>query len=149
MNERAKSRSKTAPSEKSNHHTLSSPCQRCKRIFNSEETLDAHANKNVSCEPLPAGELQPANEEICHTGASPDRLHEIKETMSAFEKRKILPPECEGREEELEKWAASNVDEYIGQSQTTSHAAKLELGKWFIGWYMFFPGKMIPNNPCG
>ena len=129
-------------------HTLSSPCQRCNRIFDSEDALNAHCSHDVPCKPFPKDRLQPANEEMCQTGATPGRLGEIKKRVSSFGKGMILPPECKGKEEELEKWVASNVDEYIGQSQTTSDRAKRELGKWFIVWYMFFPKRVIPNSPC-
>jgi hypothetical protein len=129
------------------NHILSSPCQRCKRIFDSEEALDAHSSENVSCTPWPKGQRQPANEEICQTGATPDRMNQIKNALFNYNKC-ILHSECMGREEELENWVASNVNEYVGESQTTSDDAKLELGKWFIGWYMFFPRSQIPKSPC-
>ena len=129
-------------------HTLSSPCKRCNQIFDSEDALDAHCSHDVPCKPFPKDALQPANQKICQTGATPDQLAEIKKRVTCFGKRMVLPPECEGKKEELEKWVASNVDEYIGRSQTTSDRAKLELGKWFIVWYMFFPKRVIPNSPC-
>jgi hypothetical protein len=131
------------------NHILSSPCQRCKIIFYSEEALDAHSGENVSCTPWPKEQPQPANEEICQTGATPGRMNEIQKLLKSIKKEgKILPSECRGKEEELENWVASNLNEYIGESQVTSNDAKLELTRWFIGWYMFFPRSLIPKSPC-
>ncbi len=107
-----------------------------------------HEDKDPQClEPLPRGS-RPANEETRQTGAPPDRMYVIKRAMETYRNPSTLPPEFTEKGSELQDWVARNSDKYRGQSNETIETANTELGKWFIGWYMFFPQTLIPDNPC-
>ncbi|KAF8862513.1 hypothetical protein BDZ45DRAFT_739156 [Acephala macrosclerotiorum] len=132
--------------DSTNHHTYW-PCRRCPLLFDSEEALTNHQDEDPLCIDLLPHGSRPASEETRQTGASPDRMHEIKRAMEAYGNSRTLPPECKEKGLELQDWVARNSDKYRGQSNETIETANTELGKWFIGWYMFFPQTVIPDNP--
>jgi hypothetical protein len=148
MSDNARSPRTKREKENLNHHTLSGPCERCGRLFASEERLKSHYREDERCDPLAPDEPQPANEDISQTGATKERMYEIKRAMEDYGKSRALPPECKLKDQEIQSWVARNTDLYVGQSKATPPTAAVELGKWFIGWYMFFPRTEIPDSPC-
>jgi hypothetical protein len=133
-------------SKNPNHHTLSSPCQRCGRLFEDKQALDDHIGEDIACKRLAPQESDMENLEISQRGASPERMRTIKQAMSDYGSRRTLPPECDSMK--LQTWVSKNTAQYVGQSKTSNATAEEELGKWFIGWYMFFPKTEIPPHPC-
>ncbi|KAF4624940.1 hypothetical protein G7Y89_g13228 [Cudoniella acicularis] len=127
MSDSTKNPTRKKKTESPNHHTLSPPCVRCGRLFDSEAALKNHYKEDSLCDLLPPGESQPANDEICQTGASPERMYEIKQAMEEYGKSKTLPRECNPKELELRGWVLRNRDLYQGQSQETPETAEDEL----------------------
>jgi hypothetical protein len=130
-----------------NHHTSWS-CRRCSQSFDSEQALNDHQDKEPLCTHVLSDRSHTAYADTLQKKATPDRMHEIKRAMDAYGNSATLPPECTKKQSELQAWVARNSDKYIGQSNETIDTANTELGKWFIGWYMFFPQTAIPDNPC-
>ncbi|OBT90582.1 hypothetical protein VE02_01048 [Pseudogymnoascus sp. 03VT05] len=131
-----------------NHHILYEECQRCKRLFEDERSWTKHQEllrSPTPCEKLSHRDLQAQNDKPNRKGITEARRKEVEEAIDQYTKHGISSRVCNS--DEHDKWIDANVKLYINQSDTTVAAARLELGKWLVAWYMIFPGVEIPSNP--
>ncbi|RYO11928.1 hypothetical protein AA0111_g12693 [Alternaria arborescens] len=130
------------------NHRLSDACQRCKRLFLTEELLEEH---HGTCRKLIPLELEELNR-------IPNRLGISRECKKAIEVlRKRIEKETKGGKPPalhdddtmtlLEQRVDSNVSLYINGSNASEKTARSELWKWYFIFKKLRPDDELPRNP--
>lgn len=145
------------------NHRLSDACQRCKRLFPTQQLLEEHVRDIAPqgpCRALSDVELKECNWEPNRRGISRECKVAIEKIRKYIEKetrkdrlRVLRDGEIEKLLEQrvdinvLKQRVDSNVSLYINGSNTNERTARSELWKWYLIFKKLRPDDELPENP--